>query len=82
MELACRRLKIAFLFFFYGLCVIMSCTFMHGKGGDLLIRLSAVITVVGFAGCMNHMVLVQAGVLCEAFVTARYSANVRLLSWK
>lgn len=55
---------------------------MHGQGGDLLIRLSAVITVVGFAGCVNHVVLVQAGVLCEAFVTARHSANVRLLSWK
>lgn len=40
------------------------------------------VTVVGFARRMNHMVLVQAGVLSETLVTARNSADVRLLTWR
>lgn len=40
------------------------------------------VAVVRFAGCMNHMVFVKAGVFCEALFTARHCAHIRFLSWR
>lgn len=37
------------------------------------------VTVVRLAGRVDHMMLVQAGVLGETFITARHCAHVRLL---
>lgn len=54
---------------------------MHGEGGDLLVGFPTVVAVVRFAGCVDHVVFVKAGVFCEALFTARHCADVRFLSW-
>lgn len=53
---------------------------MHGQRGDLLVGLAAVVAVVRLARRVDHVVLVQAGVLGEALLTAGYGAHVRLLT--
>lgn len=60
----------------------MCSAFVHGQRGDLLIGLPTVVAVVGLAWCVDHMVFVQAGVLCEAFITTRNCAYIGLLSCK
>lgn len=60
----------------------MRCAFVHGQGGDLLVGLPTVVAVVGLAWCVDNVVFVKAGVLCEPLVTAWDCANVRLLSCK
>lgn len=40
------------------------------------------VAVVGLAGSMDHMVLVETGVLSKAFITARHSAHIWLLTYR
>lgn len=56
--------------------------FVHGERGDLLVGLPAVVAVVGFTGGVDHVVLVEAGVLGETLLTAGHRAHVRLLTWE
>lgn len=37
------------------------------------------VAVVRFAGCVNNMVFVKAGVFCEALFTPRHRAHIRFL---
>lgn len=53
---------------------------MHGQRGDLLIGLAAVVAIVRLAWRVDHMVLVQAGVLGKTLLAAGHSAHVRLLT--
>lgn len=54
--------------------------FVHGQRGDLLVGLPTVVAVVRFAGRVDHMVFVEAGVFSEALLTARHCAHVGFLS--
>lgn len=40
------------------------------------------VAVVGLTGSMDHMVLVETGVLGKALITARHSAHIWLLTYK
>lgn len=80
LELTCWRLKVGLLLLLDGLCVVVGGALVHGEGRDLFIRLAAVVTVVGFARRVNHMVFVETGVFCEALLTAGNCAHIRLLS--
>jgi len=55
---------------------------VHGERGDLLVGFPAVVAVVRFAGRVDHVVLVEAGVLREALLTAVHGADIRFLSWR
>lgn len=58
----------------------MGGAFVHGQRGDLLVGLAAVVAVVRLARRVDHVVLVQAGVLSEALLAAGHGAHVRLLT--
>ena len=77
----CGRFEVGLLLLLDGLRVVVGGAFVHGQGGDLLVRLSTVVTVVRLAGCVDHMVFVEAGVLSETLLTARHRAHVWLLAW-
>lgn len=53
---------------------------VHGQRGDLLVGLAAVVAVVRLARRVDHVVLVQAGVLSEALLAAGHGAHVWLLT--
>jgi hypothetical protein len=74
------RLKEGFLLFLDGLSVIVGCPFVHGQCGDLLVRLPTVVTVVWFGVSVNNMVLIQTGIFCKPFVTARNCTDIWLFS--
>lgn len=59
----------------------MGVTLVHGQRGGLAVGLPAAIAGVGLAVCVHHVMLVQAGVLCEALPAAWHRAHVWLLSW-
>lgn len=40
------------------------------------------VAVIGFAGSMDHVVLIETGVLSEALITARHSAHIWLLTYR
>ena len=63
-----------------GLKVSVRGAFVHGQRGGLSVSFATVVAGVRFAVCVNHMVLVQAGVLCKSLPTARYCTQVGLLS--
>lgn len=79
--LTCWGFKVGFLLLFDGLGVVVRCSFVHGKCGNLLVGFPTMIAVVRFTGRMNNMVFVKAGVFCEAFFTPRHCAHIRLLTW-
>lgn len=63
-----------------GLQLAVAAALVHGQGGGLAVGLATAAAGVGLAVCVHHVVLVQAGVLCETLPTARHGAQVRLLS--
>lgn len=73
--LTCGLLKVGLLLLFDGLRVVVRCALVHGQGGDLFVGLPTVVAVVGLAGRVDHMVLVQAGVLCKSLPTAGYCVH-------
>lgn len=77
-----RGLEVGFLLLLDGLRVVVGGAFVHGQRGDLLVGLAAVVAVVRLARRVDHVVLVQAGVLGEALLAARHSAHIRLLTCK
>lgn len=48
---------------------------VHGQCGGLSVGLATVDAGVRFAVCVNHMALVQAGVLCKSLPTAGYCVH-------
>lgn len=79
--LTCRGLEVGLLLLLDGLRVVVGRAFVHGERRDLLVGLPAVVAVVGLAGRVDHVVLVQAGVFREALLAARHRAHVRFLTW-
>lgn len=79
--LTCGRVEVGLLLLLDGLRVVVGGAFVHGQRGDLLVGFPAVVAVVGLAGRVDHVVLVQAGVLCEALLAARHRAHVGFLTW-
>ena len=79
--LTCGLLKVGLVLLFDGLRVVVRCALVHSQGGDLFVSLPTVVAVVGLAGRVDHMVLVQAGVLRESLITPWHGAHVRFLSW-
>ncbi len=53
-----RWLKIALCLLFYRLRVIVCWTFVHDQCGNLLVRLSTVVALVGFAGSVHYIMFV------------------------
>lgn len=80
--LTCWGFKVGLLLLLDGLRVIVGCAFVHGECWDLLVGFPTMVTVVRFAGCMDHMVFVKAGVFCEALFAARHCTHIRFLSWR
>lgn len=76
----CWRLEVGLLLLLDGLGVVVCRAFMHGERGDLLVGFAAVVAVVWFAGRVDDMVFIKAGVFCEALLTPWHGANVGLLS--
>lgn len=64
-----------------GLKVSVRGAFVHGQRGGLSVGFATVVAGVRFAVGVNHMVLVQAGVLRESLITPWHGAHVRFLSW-
>lgn len=63
-----------------GLQLAVAAALVHGQRGGLAVGLPTAVAGVGLAVRVDHVVLVEAGVLREALSTARHSAHVRLLS--
>lgn len=63
-----------------GLQLAVAAALVHGQCGGLAVGLATAAARVGLAVRVHHVVLVQAGVLCEALPTAWHGAQVRLLS--
>lgn len=78
--LTLRRLEVGLLLLLNGLRVVVGGAFVHGQRGDLLVGLAAVVAVVRLARRVDHVVLVQAGVLGEALLATGHGAHVRLLA--
>lgn len=79
-ELTWRRLEEGFLLLLNGLCVVVSCPFVHGQCGDLFVCLPTVVTVVWFRMSVNDMVFIQTGIFCKPFVTPRNCTDIWLFS--
>lgn len=79
--LTCGGLEVGLLLLLDGLRVVVGGAFVHGQRGDLLVGFPAVVAVVGLARRVDHVVLVEAGVLCEALLAAGHRAHVGLLTW-
>lgn len=60
----------------------MATALVHGQRGGLAVGLAAAIAGVGLAVRVDHVVLVEAGVLGEALSTAWHGAHVWLLPWE
>lgn len=63
-----------------GLQLAVAAALVHGQRGGLAVGLPTTIAGVGLAVRVDHVVLVEAGILSEALSTAWHSAHVRLLS--
>jgi len=57
-----------------GLQLAVAAALVHGQRGGLAVGLPTATAGVGLAVRVDHMVLVEAGVLREALATARHSA--------
>lgn len=79
--LTCWGFEVGLLLFLNGLCVVVCCAFVHGECGDLLVGFPTMVAVVRFAGCMNNVVFVKAGVFCEALFAPRHCTHIWFLSW-
>lgn len=77
----CGGFEVSLLLLLDRFRVVVGGALVHGEGGDLLVRLTTVVTVVGLARRVDHVVFVEAGVLCEALLTAGHRAHVWLLPW-
>lgn len=78
--LTLRGLEVGFLLLLDGLRVVVGGALVHGQRGDLLVGLAAVVAVVRLAWRVDHVVLVQAGVLGKALLAAGHGAHIRLLT--
>lgn len=78
--LTLRGLEVGFLLLLNGLRVVVGGAFVHGQRGNLLVGLAAVVAVVRLAWRVDHMVLVQAGVLSKALLTAGHGTHVWLFT--
>lgn len=63
-----------------GLQLAVAAALVHGQRGGLAVGLTTAIAGVGLAVCVDHVVLVEAGVLRETLSTAGHGAQVWLLS--
>lgn len=63
-----------------GLQLAVAAALVHGQRGGLAVGLPTTVAGVGLAVRVDHVVLVEAGVLSEALSAAWHSAHVRLLS--